>query len=238
MKRYSPSHIRNVVLVGHSSAGKTTLAEALLHRAGVTTRMGRVDQGTTVCDYDPEEQRRGLSLSLAMAPFEWKDHKINLIDTPGYADFVGDVIAALRVCDLAVFVLSAVEGVQVQTEAVWKIANKMGVPRMVFVNKIDLERADFQSTLAQLQSRFGAGIAPLELRPGRSTDFWVAIVTGADELEFAANADAALRDIQSHRRAPEPMVERGQAVQLRYSEIRPNSLGGSGSRLCKGHCMK
>jgi elongation factor G len=146
MKRYSPSHIRNVVLVGHSSAGKTTLAEALLHRAGVTTRMGRVDQGTTVCDYDPEEQRRGLSLSLAMAPFEWKDHKINLIDTPGYADFVGDVIAALRVCDLAVFVVSAVEGVQVQTEAVWKIANKMGVPRMVFVNKIDLERADFQLT--------------------------------------------------------------------------------------------
>ena len=153
MKRYTPSHIRNVVLVGHSSAGKTTLAEALLHRAGVTTRMGRVDQGTTVCDYDPEEQRRGLSLSLAMAPFEWKDHKINLIDTPGYADFVGDVIAALRVCDLAIFVVSAVEGVQVQTEAVWKIANKMGVPRMVFVNKLDLERADFQSTLAQLQAR-------------------------------------------------------------------------------------
>ena len=171
MKRYSPSHIRNVVLVGHSSAGKTTLAEALLHRAGVTTRMGRVDQGTTVCDYDPEEQRRGLSLSLAMAPFEWKDHKINLIDTPGYADFVGDVIAALRVCDLAVFVVSAVEGVQVQTEAVWKIANSMGVPRMVFVNKLDLERADFQATLAQLQSRFGAGIAPLELPIGEGLSF-------------------------------------------------------------------
>ena len=171
MKRYSPSHIRNVVLVGHSGAGKTTLAEALLHRAGVTTRMGRVDQGSTVCDYDPEEQRRGLSLSLAMAPFEWHDHKINLIDTPGYADFVGDVIAALRVCDLAIFVVSAVEGVQVQTEAVWKIANKMGVPRMVFVNKLDLERADFQATLSQLQSRFGAGIAPLELPIGEGPSF-------------------------------------------------------------------
>jgi elongation factor G len=171
MKRYAPSHIRNVVLVGHSGAGKTTLAEALLHRAGVTSRMGRVDQGTTVCDYDPEEQRRGLSLSLAMAPFEWKDHKINLIDTPGYADFVGDVIAALRVCDLAIFVVSAVEGVQVQTEAVWKLANKMNVPRMVFVNKLDLERADFQSTLAQLHSRFGAGIAPIELPIGEGPSF-------------------------------------------------------------------
>ena len=171
MKRYSPAHIRNVALVGHGGSGKTTLAEALLHRAGATTRMGRVDQGTTVCDYDPEEQRRQLSLSMALAPLEWKDHKINLIDTPGYPDFLGDVAAALRVADLAVFVVSAVDGVQVQTEIAWKLANKLGVPRMVFVNKLDLERADFDATLEQLRGRFGAGVAPLELPLGQGPAF-------------------------------------------------------------------
>ena len=109
-----------MALVGHGGAGKTTLAEALLHRAGAINRLGRVEDGTTVSDHDPEEQRSGISLSLAVAPFEWKGHKVNLIDTPGYADFVGDVRAALRVVDLAVFVVSAVDGVEVQTEAIWR----------------------------------------------------------------------------------------------------------------------
>src|SRR5690606_26935260 len=110
------ARVRNVALVGHNGSGKTTLAEALLHRAGVVNRLGRVEQGTTVCDHDPEEQRRLMSLSLAVAPFDWKGHRVNLIDTPGYADFMGDVVAALRVVDLAVFVVSAVDGVQAQTE--------------------------------------------------------------------------------------------------------------------------
>ena len=141
MKRYAPEKIRNVALVGHGGAGKTTLAEALLHCAGAINRVGRVEDGTTVCDFDPEEQKRGLSLSLSLAPFEWKDHKINLIDCPGYADFIGDVQAALRVVDLAVFVVSAVEGVEVQTYEIWKMAAELGLPRMVFVNKLDRERA-------------------------------------------------------------------------------------------------
>jgi elongation factor G len=162
---------RNVALVGHNGAGKTSLAEALLHRAGATNRMGRVDQGSTVSDYDPEEQRRLMSLGLSVVPFEWKGHKVNVIDTPGYADFVGDVVAALRVVDLAVFVVSAVDGVQAQTEAVWRLAAGLGVPRMIFVNKLDLERADFEATLQQLQDRFGAGIAPLELPIGEAQDF-------------------------------------------------------------------
>src|SRR5690242_10926620 len=115
MTRFSSAEIRNVALVGHGGAGKTTLAEALLHRAGAIDRLGRVDDGTTVCDHEPEEQRRHLSLSLAVAPFEWKGHKVNLVDTPGYADFIGEVRAALRVVDLAVFVVSAVDGVEVQT---------------------------------------------------------------------------------------------------------------------------
>src|SRR5829696_8360285 len=150
VKSFPPGKIRNVALVGHGGAGKTTLAEALLFEAGVVSRRGRVEDGTTVTDFDPEEQQRQLSLSLAVAPFEWKGHKINLIDTPGYADFVGDVMAALRVVDLAVFVVSAVEGVEVQTEVVWKVAAELGVPRMIFVNKLDRERASFERTLDQL----------------------------------------------------------------------------------------
>jgi elongation factor G len=171
VKRYPTAQIRNVALVGHGSSGKTSLAEALLHRAGVTNRMGRVEDGTTTCDFDPEERQRGLSLSLSMAPFEWRNTKINLIDTPGYADFVGEVAAALRVADLAVFVVSAVDGVEVQTEAIWRMASELDVPRMVFVNKLDRERASFDRTLAELRDRLGTGIAPLELPIGEEADF-------------------------------------------------------------------
>jgi elongation factor G len=171
VKRYATGQIRNVALVGHGGAGKTTLAEALLHRAGAITRMGRVEDGTTVCDFDPEEQKRGISLSLSVAPLEWRDHKINLIDAPGYADFMGDVSAALRIADLAVFVISAVDGVEVQTEEAWALAARLGVPRMVFVNKLDRERSSFDATLAQLRERLGAGIAPLELPIGEEAGF-------------------------------------------------------------------
>lgn len=171
MDAVSPDRIRNVALVGHGGAGKTTLAEALLFEARAITRRGRVEDGNTVCDFEPEEQAHRLSLSLSLAPFAWKGHKVNLIDTPGYADFVGDVAAALRVADLAVFVVSAVEGVEVQTEAIWKMAAELGVPRMIFVNKLDRERASFARVLEQLRDRFGAGIAPLELPIGEEASF-------------------------------------------------------------------
>jgi elongation factor G len=171
VKVFPPDKIRNVALVGHSGAGKTTLAEALLFRAGTIQRLGSVEDGTTVTDFDPEEHARGMSLSLALAPFEWKGFKINLIDTPGYADFIGDVHAAMRVADLAVFVVSAVEGVEVQTEYAWGVAEDHGVPRMIFINKLDKERASFDRTLAQLRDRFGAGIAPIELPIGDQAGF-------------------------------------------------------------------
>src|SRR6476660_1326619 len=171
MKSVPTDQIRNVVLVGHGGSGKTTLAEALLSRSGAINRVGRVEDGTTASDTEPEEQKRGISISLAVLPFEWSGHKVNLIDTPGYADFVGDVEAALRVADLAVFVVSAVEGVEVQAEVVWRRCAELGVPRMVFVNKLDRERADFERTLEQLRDTFGAGIAPLELPIGREAGF-------------------------------------------------------------------
>jgi len=163
--------IRNVALVGHGGAGKTSLAEALLYVAGAIPRVGRVEDGTTVCDFDPEEHKRTISVSLALAPLEWEGHKINVIDTPGYADFVGDVAAGLRAADLAIFVVSAVEGVEVQTEVAWGLAAARGLPRAIFVNKLDRERASFERTLEQLKDRFGAGVAPLELPIGEEAAF-------------------------------------------------------------------
>ena len=171
MKVYAPEKIRNVALVGHGGAGKTTLAEALLYRAGTVSRLGRVEDGNTVTDFDPEEHERGHSVSLALAPIEWNGYKINIIDTPGYADFVADVYGALHVADLAVFVVSAVEGVEVGTERAWRIAEDMGVPRMVFINKLDKEEASFDRTLEALQERFGAGVAPIELPIGENESF-------------------------------------------------------------------
>ncbi|HZU72953.1 MAG TPA: elongation factor G [Acidimicrobiales bacterium] len=171
MQSFPSARIRNVALVGHGGAGKTTLAEALLFCAGAITRQGRVEDGSTTTDFDPEEVKRHLSLSLALAPFEYQGHKINLIDCPGYADFVGDVAAALSVAELAVFVVSAVEGVEVQTQVAWRMAADRGVPRMIFVNKLDRERSSFDRTLEDLQSTFGAGIAPLELPIGEETAF-------------------------------------------------------------------
>src|SRR3954464_10262199 len=171
MQSFPPAKIRNVALVGHGGSGKTTLTEALLHCAGVINRKGRGEDGSTVTDFDPEEVKRQISVSAATAPFEYDGCKINLIDCPGYADFVPDVAAALSIADLAVFVVSAVEGVEVQTEIVWRMAARLHLPRMVFVNKLDRERASFERTLDQLRSTFGAGIAPLELPIGEEAEF-------------------------------------------------------------------
>jgi elongation factor G len=160
-----------VALVGHGGAGKTTLTEALLHISGAIGRPGRVEDAATVTDFEPEEHKRGLSISAALAPVEWEGHKINIIDAPGYADFAEEAAAALTVADLAVFVVSAVEGVEVQTAHMWKIAAGLGLPRLIFINKLDRERASFERTLEDLQSTFGAGVAPLELPIGEEAGF-------------------------------------------------------------------
>ncbi len=171
VKTFPTANIRNVALVGHGGAGKTSLAEALLLEAGTIPRLGKVEDGTTVCDFDPEEQRRRISVSLALAPFELDGTKVNLLDTPGYADFVGDVGAAFQAGDIALFVVSAVEGVEVQTEIAWKLAAARGIPRAIFVNKLDRERASFSRTLEQLKECFGAGVAPLHLPIGEEAGF-------------------------------------------------------------------
>ncbi|HEY6566047.1 MAG TPA: elongation factor G [Actinomycetota bacterium] len=171
MKTYDAKDIRNVLLVGHGGSGKTTLLEAMLFTSGAITRMGVVEDGNTVSDHDPDEQRKGISVSLSMAPIEWNGVKINVLDAPGYADFIGDVRSAVRAVDAVIVVVSAVDGVEVQTEAAWELAVEEGLPRAIFVNKLDRERADFEATLAQLVSSFGNQVAPFELPIGQEHDF-------------------------------------------------------------------
>ncbi len=165
-----PEQIRNVVLVGHGGAGKTSLAEALLFTAGVTTRAGRIEDGSTVTDFEEEEVERQSSVSLGIAPFEWKGHKINLLDAPGSPDFLGEAQAALRAADLALFVVSGVDGIEVQTELMWQLAAEEGIARAVFINKLDRERSDYFKVLSDLKERFGTGVAPAELPIGTEDD--------------------------------------------------------------------
>ncbi len=171
MKTYEAKDIRNVLLVGHGGSGKTTLLEAMLFTAGQITRMGTVEDGNTVSDHDPDEQKRGISVSLSTAPVEWKGVKINVLDAPGYADFVGDLRSAVSAVDAVIIVVSAVDGVEVQTEYAWELAVEAGLPRAIFVNKLDRERADFQATLAQLVASFGSQVAPFELPIGQEHEF-------------------------------------------------------------------
>jgi elongation factor G len=171
VKTYDASEIRNVLLVGHGGAGKTTLLEAMLFASGATTRMGRVEDGNTVSDFEPEEVKKGISVSLAMAPVEWNGVKVNVLDAPGYADFVGDVRSAVRAVDAVLLLVSAVDGVEVQTEVAWELAASAGLPRAILINKLDRERASFERTLDQLVQSFGTQVAPLQLPLGEEHEF-------------------------------------------------------------------
>lgn len=162
----TPEKTRNVGLFGHGGAGKTSVAEALLYYAGQTDRVGNVEAGNTVMDHEPEEIERGTSLSLGIGSFTHNGYLINLIDSPGYADFIADALAALRAVDLALFVVSAVDGVEVQTELLWQAAAAEGISRAVFINKLDRDRASFSRTLAELTGAFGKRIAPVQVPIG------------------------------------------------------------------------
>ena len=171
MQGFRTEDIRNVLLLSHTGAGKTSLAEAMLYDAGVITRLGKVDDGNTVADFEPEEIKRRSSISTSLLPFEWKKVKINVIDVPGYFDFVGEVKSALRVADGAVIVVCAASGVEVGTEIVWGYADEIGMPRIIFVNKIDRENADFSKVVEQLEERFGRRCVPLQFPIGAQDNF-------------------------------------------------------------------
>ena len=171
MKQYAPENIRNLVLLSHCGAGKTSLSEAILFTAKAITRWGKVDDGTTTSDYDPDEIKRKISINLAILPCDWKETKLNLLDTPGYSDFVGEVKAAVRVSEGAIITVCAAAGVEVGTEQVWDYTEQAKLPRLIFINKMDRENADFYRTLKELQSKFGSRCLPLQLPIGAQNDF-------------------------------------------------------------------
>src|SRR5436309_10976186 len=158
--------IRNVALVGHRGSGKTSLHEALLFGAGAVNRLGSVVDGSTVSDTDPDEKARQMSISASLASFEWQERKVNLIDTPGDSSFIADALGALRVCESAVFVVNAVMGVEVHTQRLWQRAAELDLARLIFVNMLDRERADFFRALESLKSAFGQHVVATEIPIG------------------------------------------------------------------------
>ena len=171
MRVYSGSEIRNVAVVGHNDTGKTTLVSQLLFDAGATTRMGRIEDGTTTTDFDPDEIDRRHSISAAVAYAEWKNTKINLIDTPGFGIFLMEAKSAMRVADASAILVSGVTGVEVTTEKVWKFAEEYGQPRLLIVNKMDRERSSASRTLEALQKKFGKNVVPIQLPMGEEHAF-------------------------------------------------------------------
>ena len=171
MKEYTTDSIRNVALVSHSSAGKTILTEAFLHYTGVTTRMGRIEDGTTISDFEDEEIRRGISLSTTVIPVEYKDTKINFLDTPGYTDFLGEMISTLRIADSALIVLDAVSGAEVGTEFAFQYCDEFNLPRLLVVNKMNRENANFNKALDTVRELSDVSFIPVQIPWGERAEF-------------------------------------------------------------------
>jgi elongation factor G len=171
MKDYTPDKIKNVALIGHGSSGKTSLTAGFLFDAGATSRLTRVDKGNTVTDFEPEEIERKISINSAICFLEWKDHKINIVDTPGYSNFLWDTRASLRAVDAAAVLVDGVSGVEVGTEKVWEMVEELGLPRIFLINKLDRENSSFKRTLEPIQQFFGRKAVPVELPVGEEKNF-------------------------------------------------------------------
>ncbi|MEA3338033.1 MAG: elongation factor G [Chloroflexota bacterium] len=225
MKKYDSDHVRSIALVGHSGSGKTSLSEAMLFDAGGLTRMGRVEDGNTVSDYDSEERRRGISISMAIVPVEWKDYKVNVLDAPGYMDFVGDVYSACSAADAAVVVVDAVSGVEVGTELAWQVTDEVSVPHIIFVNKMDRENADYQRVLQNLREVFGANFVPVQIPIGSETSFSGVVdlisrksYLGEDGTEGDVPADLADEVAEAHTNLMEAAAEGDDDLIMKYLE--------------------
>ncbi len=232
MKTYQTKDIRNVALISHGGAGKTSLAEALLYTSGATNRLGKVDNGTTVTDFDPDEIKRQMSINTTLAPLEWQNTKINIMDTPGYFDFQGEVQAALRVADAALIVICAASGVEVGTEKVWEFAEDYNLPRLVVINKMDRENANFTKTLEQAREHFGMGVIPLQVPIGQEDSFRGVVdlikmkaITFSEEglkVEVGDVPDELSEEVENYREMMmESIAEADDELLMKYLEGEP-----------------
>ncbi len=215
MKKYTSDQIRNVAMLSHSGAGKTSLSEAILSHTKAISRLGSVEDGNTTSDYDPDEVKRKISINVSLLPFEWNQTKVNLIDTPGYADFLGEVKAALRVVEGLVIVVCAASGVEVGTELAWKLAEEKQLPRLVFVNKMDRENADFYKTMGQIESVLGRKCVPIQLPVGAESSF-----EGTYDLLSSGEAPAGVADKVSgyYDKLMEAIAESDDELTTKYLE--------------------
>ena len=196
MKTYPVDRLRNVGLFSHGGAGKTSLTEAMLFATRAISRMGRVEDGTTVSDWDPDEHRRGISISTSVIPIEWREHKLNILDAPGYFDFLGEVKAALRVSDAALILMDASAGVEVGTEQMWSYTTEAGLPRALLINKLDRENANFASSLSRAQEIFGTSVVPVQVPIGQEKDFRGLVdLVSAQAYLFGSNGDLQPADL-------------------------------------------
>lgn len=216
VKKYGTDFLRNVALLGHGGAGKTSLAEAMLFVSKGINRLGKVDDGTTVMDFDPEETRRQISINTALAPIEWNNHKVNVLDTPGYFDFVGDVVAALTVVDSALMVVCASSGVEVGTEKGWALLEEAGLPTTVFMNKMDRENANFQKVVDELREYFGPKLVPIQIPIGEAESF-----SGIVDL---VKMKAYIKDGDSYKEESIPAELEGAAESAREEMIEAASV--------------
>ena len=170
MKLYKSSQIRNFAILGHGSSGKTSLSESILKIGGKVTRLGTIENGSTVSDYHPGEKARKISIHSTPLHMEWKDKKFNMIDTPGYLDFVGESLAALAVVDMAIILVDINQGVEIGTENMWRHASQLKIPKLIVINGLDKENSNFEKTLEQIKKRFGSNVFPMQLpiNPGPS----------------------------------------------------------------------
>lgn len=212
MRVYSTDHIRNVVLVGHQGSGKTTLSESMLYVSNKTRRLGTITEGSTVSDYQPSEKERQMSIFSSLLHAEWEGHKINIIDTPGYPDFVGEVVAAVRVADTAIFVMNAQEGVEVGTELAWSAAAENEKPAMFVINQIDRAQADVESLIEQMRDRFGVGVTVVQF-PGGAPNVLIDVLV-MKQLTF----DPGVQGPPTVSEIPEEFLERAEELHNALAE--------------------
>ena len=222
MNIYTTDKIRNVVLLGHGGCGKTSLAEAMAYLAGLTNRMGTVVDGNTISDYDKEENKRQFSIHTSVIPIPWGDVKVNILDTPGYFDFVGEVEEAVSVADAAIIVVSGKAGIETGTKRAWKMCEKYKLPRMIFVTDMDIDNASYRQVVEDLQELYGKKIAPFHL-PIRENEQFVGYV-----MSFSRKQNAGMKREKSInlkcRNIPKKILVFAEMLCLRLSRRQAKSL--------------